>query len=272
MLRMILAAALLSAVALAASGAEPVAEVTTSTGQTFKYATVIRVTGHKVLLSYQNADGGIATASVALDSLTDDARTSLGLRTRKDQKEFDAWQAAKAEEQKANAVLNYGGVPRDQEWVDMQYEKFASRLGFSDDKLYDLKFAQEVTDDPHQTGAEVRYIIKLGAVNPVFPPRAYEPWSGKTSRVFQVTGPADMLVEITRKDGSQWYIYLEGYDTAKLVDGVPFGDVFVRYAGTHTYNTAMGSIFTVTKYVPLRPPTKADFVAALKAGSVLPER
>lgn len=64
--------------------------ITTSDGKVFTNVKVLRVEGDRVLLL--NSGGG---AWIALDSLSDDARKSLGLRTRAEQAAFDAEQAQK---------------------------------------------------------------------------------------------------------------------------------------------------------------------------------
>lgn len=259
MRRLILVSTLLLGVTWTACAADAVPVVETSDGRTLKDVKVLRVDGADVLLIHSEG-----AARVPLAALTDDVRRTLGLRTRKEQAEFDAQQEAKA-------VLHYAGKPRDQGWVDAQYEKYGSQLGIADGRLYDLVAAcakaKAVQLGAPEPGTEIRYVSRV--------------------RVFQVLGPSDLLVKISndwqrtfnQRFGwvmmevtvATFYIHLENFPTRGLTDDTPFaGDqVFLRYTGTYRYATANGASSTVPNYVPLQKPTKAEFLDALKAGSVL---
>jgi hypothetical protein len=73
-----------------AKAQEPVPSITTSDGRSFKNVKVFKTVGDKVLLIHSEG-----TTTVSLDALTDEARKSLGLRTRAEQSSFEAEQTKK---------------------------------------------------------------------------------------------------------------------------------------------------------------------------------
>ena len=98
----------------------PVASITTSDGQTFNNVTVLKVKGDKVLLTC--SEGG---ALVALDTLSDETRKALGLRTRDEQAAFESRIRGRADEKRTCEVGDDWVTPKEKERRDADAKQAA---------------------------------------------------------------------------------------------------------------------------------------------------
>jgi hypothetical protein len=167
-------------------------------------------------------------AAVLEDTLSDETRKALGLRTRTMEAAYEAeqvknglvksgddWVTPEEKKRRETPFLIYADKPRNEAWFNAQYEKFKSNIIHAEGKFKDigpatLRKPSPVTKESPAEGTEIRYIAYSVPYryNFVSQGQNRSVWyvsDGESAKVMQVIDEKSCLLSINRYSTSPGY-------------------------------------------------------------------